>query len=152
MTRLAETPVAGLSRLRFFRQRAGLVDTGLVASRVMSLRADPKLTKTGSCEMSCIRRVVLPLFLALFVVGLPAVASACPMCNQSIQEDKSLPFAYQASILFMLAIPFSLAGGLGGLIWYKFRQHEQATQAAYALQGLQPIPVNAHRDNRGMRV
>jgi len=102
--------------------------------------------------MSCLRRVVLPLVLALCVVGLPAVASACPMCNQSIQEDKSLPFAYQASILFMLAIPFSLAGGLGGLIWYKFRQHERATQAAYALHGLQPIPVNAHRDDRGMRV
>ena len=101
--------------------------------------------------MNCIRRVLLPLAVALFVVSLPSIASACPMCNQSIQEDKSLPFAYQASILFMLAIPFSLAGGLGGLIWYKFRQHERATQAAYALQGLQPIPVPAHIDDRGMR-
>jgi hypothetical protein len=101
--------------------------------------------------MNCIRRVLLPLAVALFVVGLPTIASACPMCNQSIQEDKSLPFAYQASILFMLAIPFSLAGGLGGLIWYKFRQHERATQAAYALHGLQPIPVSAHFDDRGMR-
>jgi len=152
LTRSTECLVAGLSGLRFCRQRGELVDTGRVTGRMMSLRADPKLTETGSCEMSCIRRVVLPLVLALFVVGLPAVASACPMCNQSIQEDKSLPFAYQASILFMLAIPFSLAGGLGGLIWYKFRQHERATQAAYALQGLQPIPVNAHRDNRGLRV
>ena len=101
--------------------------------------------------MNCFRRVVLPMTLALLVVGLPSLASACPMCNQSIQEDKSLPFAYQASILFMLAIPFSLAGGLGGLIWYKFRLHERATQAAYALQGLQPIPVHLHADDRNLR-
>jgi len=73
--------------------------------------------------MNCFRRVVLPMALALLVIGLPSIASACPMCNQSIQEDKSLPFAYQASILFMLAMPASMVMALGIGI-YKMSRNE----------------------------
>ncbi|MCY2964187.1 MAG: hypothetical protein NT069_11235 [Planctomycetota bacterium] len=101
--------------------------------------------------MNLIRRFAF-LASALFVLTcLPAIASACPMCNQSIQEDKSLPMAYQASIVFMLATPFTVLGGLGGLICYKFRQHEKAFRAAYALQMTQP-PATPETGHRGLRI
>lgn len=100
--------------------------------------------------MRRIHQFVLPAILATLVVCAPTIASACPMCNQSIQEDKSLPMAYQASILFMLAMPFTVLGGLGGLICYKFRQHEKATQAAYALQAGQQ-PAGSSTGELGLR-
>jgi len=98
-----------------------------------------------------VRQIVLAFSMALLFAAAPAVVSACPMCNQSIQEDKSLPTAYQASIIFMLAMPFTVLGGLGGLIVYKFRQHEKAMRAVYAANPSQHLPPAAQNEV-GLRV
>lgn len=73
-----------------------------------------------------INRLIAAVFVGWLIAAVPTSVWACPMCNQAIQEDKSLPLAYQASILFMLGMPFTVLGGLGGMIWYKFRQHALA--------------------------
>lgn len=78
------------------------------------------------------RHIAVVCSVVLVLIVLPSIATACPMCNQAIQEDKSLPMAFQASILFMLAMPFTVLGGLSALIVYKFRKHEQAMRGVYA--------------------
>ena len=61
--------------------------------------------------------------LGLGVVALTAtVASACPMCNQSIAGQDQLPHAYMYSILFMLGMPATVFVGIGGAIYLKFRK------------------------------
>ena len=40
-------------------------------------------------------------------------AEACPMCRQANQTDSARPRAYMYSILFMLAVPATVATGFG---------------------------------------
>ena len=54
--------------------------------------------------------------LAAFAL-LPAIADACPMCKAGAEANDRLPRAFFASILFMLAVPFTLFGGFGVAFW-----------------------------------
>ncbi len=45
------------------------------------------------------------------------------MCSQSIAEEDLLPHAYMYSILFMLAMPAVVFGGIGTAIYLKFRKY-----------------------------
>jgi hypothetical protein len=64
------------------------------------------------------------LFLLLLLVVWPASASACPLCKEALvsqdQEDDD-PLrearAYNNSILFMLAVPYTLVGAFGFLVY-----------------------------------
>ncbi len=51
-----------------------------------------------------------------------AAAHACPMCNQSIAEQNSLPHAYMYSIIFMLTMPAAVFTGIGSFIFFQFRK------------------------------
>ena len=50
---------------------------------------------------------------ALAVIALDDVAFACPMCKAAAESDPRLPKAFLASILFMLAMPFTLLTAFG---------------------------------------
>ena len=52
------------------------------------------------------RLSVAVLTLALLLAAEPAWA--CPMCKAAAEADPRLPRAFMASILFMLAMPFTL--------------------------------------------
>lgn len=53
-------------------------------------------------------RLLSTAALALAVLLTADVASACPMCKAAAEADPRLPRAFMASILFMLAMPFTL--------------------------------------------
>ena len=75
------------------------------------------------------RRVMRLLRICAVVCGLALLAStaqACPMCNQSIAGQYSLPHAYMYSILFMLAMPAVVFTGIGTAIYLKFRRFHAA--------------------------
>jgi hypothetical protein len=61
------------------------------------------------------------LLVWLFAMGFSAVVSAqCPMCKTSTQNSvyaKNI----NAGILYLLAFPFVIAGGVG-IYWYKNRE------------------------------
>ena len=60
--------------------------------------------------------------LAVAAVCLSANAAlACPMCKAAAEADDKLPRAFMASILFMLAVPFTLATGFG-VAFYRLSQ------------------------------
>ena len=92
------------------------------------------------------RRAFVRLSLLLIAIALVAVAApaaqACPMCNQSIANENSLPRAYMYSILFMLGMPATVFSGFGIFLCHKFRTHN-AAQAAFA-HGNSQFPAEAH--------
>ena len=51
-------------------------------------------------------------FCASFVSDSVQQASACPMCKAANEEDDAKPRAYMYSILFMLAVPGTMVGGM----------------------------------------
>ena len=56
-------------------------------------------------------------FCANLVSGSIRQASACPMCKAANEEDDAKPRAYMYSILFMLAVPGTMVGGMAaGLV------------------------------------
>lgn len=55
-------------------------------------------------------RIIVPLFAVICTAD---VAMACPMCKAAAESDPKLPNAFLASILFMLAMPFTLATCFG---------------------------------------
>jgi len=97
------------------------------------------------------RRWLRMLCLSLLALSWPALALACPLCNEGIQEDPSLPMAYQASILFMLAMPFTVLGGIAGVIVYKFRQHARLAGAVVVPASQMANPAETPAE-RGLRV
>ena len=75
----------------------------------------------------------------LAYTGTPA-AQACPMCSEALSNpgdaqsssggpapaDDSLARGFYYSILFMLAVPFSLVTGLGTVLYINVRKADQA--------------------------
>ncbi len=61
--------------------------------------------------------IVAIAFCANLVSGSLQQASACPMCKAATEEDDAKPRAYMYSILFMLAVPGTMVGGMAaGLV------------------------------------
>jgi hypothetical protein len=53
-------------------------------------------------------RHLMIAFFATIVALSSDAAWACPMCKAAAEADPKLPTAFMASILFMLAMPFTL--------------------------------------------
>jgi hypothetical protein len=70
---------------------------------------------------------------ACAILLLAATAQACPMCSQSIANDDVLPHAYMYSIIFMLTMPAVVFGGIGTVIYLKFRNLGATVPAGEAL-------------------
>ncbi len=56
-------------------------------------------------------------------------AQACPMCKIANEQDALLPTAYMYSILFMMGMIFSLAGGVGLAVFFISRRENAALAA-----------------------
>jgi hypothetical protein len=56
---------------------------------------------------------ILFVFFLLAAGPLASAAWACPMCKLANETQSALPKAYQASILFMLGVPATVAAGFG---------------------------------------
>ena len=78
-------------------------------------------------------RKVLLLAALVFGVGMfvPVVqsAQACPMCKIANEQDSLLPRAYMYSILFMMGMIFSLAGGVAFCVYSLSRRENAALEA-----------------------
>ena len=61
---------------------------------------------------------------ALGVAGAAQVALACPMCAETVNSAGSeVSNAYQASILFMMGMPFVIFGGFAVLVYRTIQKH-----------------------------
>jgi hypothetical protein len=75
--------------------------------------------------------------------GAATQALACPSCKAATGRDGEATLnAYFVSILFMLAMPFALAGGLAFLLWRSSRRRPPEAAAAAAA----PEGAGAERD------
>ncbi|MDQ3329854.1 MAG: hypothetical protein M3552_04265, partial [Planctomycetota bacterium] len=57
-------------------------------------------------------------------------AWACPMCKAAAEADPKLPTAFMASILFMMAMPFTLMICFGVAFYRLSKNGEALSQAA----------------------
>lgn len=87
-------------------------------------------------------RIVLTLLVAgfLFGGGLVETASACPMCKAAAEEDNAQAQAYMYSILFMLAVPGLLFGGITAAL---IRLGLKEAKAMKELEGEMPVAGTA---------
>ena len=71
-------------------------------------------------------RILRPTFFGVLLIGaivlLPQVASACPTCKDGLEQtanNVNLVRGYFWSILFMMAMPFVILGGLGSYMYFE---------------------------------
>ncbi len=79
-----------------------------------------------------LRRLLLSMSLLLGVGLFTPVtqpAQACPMCKIANEQDSLLPKAYMYSILFMMGMIFSLAGGVAFCVYSLSRKENAALEA-----------------------
>ena len=84
------------------------------------------------------RRLVLSMSLLLGVAcfgPMTQPVQACPMCKIANEQDSLLPTAYMYSILFMMGMIFSLAGGVGAMVYFVSRRENAALEAMGQLGG-----------------
>jgi hypothetical protein len=69
------------------------------------------------------RTLILVLIATALVVGraLPAGAQACAMCGSALSDDP-LGRAFNWSILFMMAVPYTVIGAAGAWLYYMHRR------------------------------
>ncbi len=66
------------------------------------------------------RQIVLWVLVIGFVGSLfPIVVDACPNCKNL---DEPIARGFNWSILFMMAMPFTVVGVIGGSIFYQFQR------------------------------
>jgi uncharacterized paraquat-inducible protein A len=76
-----------------------------------------------------VRWVMVALAIAL-VLLIASVAAACPNCKEGLAQNdpqgQSIAAGYYYSILFMMAMPFTVLGTFGGLAYLSIRRARQA--------------------------
>lgn len=72
------------------------------------------------------RAVLLPMAL---VLGLTAMAAACPTCKEGLDQSdphhQSIAAGFYYSILFMMSMPYLILGSLGYLAYHSIRRAKQ---------------------------
>ena len=76
-------------------------------------------------------------------MGSATSAQACPSCKEANQTDNRLPMAYQASILFMLGMPLTLATCFGIGLYRMNKAQEEAVRAFESGEVWQGPPADA---------
>ena len=66
------------------------------------------------------QNLIIMFLFAVIVQFAPAIAHACPGCNSAL--DNSLGFGFNTSILFMMSMPFVVAGAIGFGLIYTYRR------------------------------
>jgi hypothetical protein len=74
------------------------------------------------------RWLLIALAIAL-VLLIASVAAACPNCKEGLAQNdpqgQSIAAGYYYSILFMMAMPFTVLGTFGGLAYLSIRRARQ---------------------------
>lgn len=70
----------------------------------------------------------------------PVLAQGCAMCQTLTGNDEPLAKALNVSILFLLAMPFLMAGSVGAWFVYMYRGHRSAAS--------EPQMVHIQREER----
>ena len=76
-------------------------------------------------------RLIVPAVAMVLVLGVCSVASACPSCQAALGGDEAqgdVARGIYYSILFMMSMPFAIAGTFGTLA-YRAVKREQRRQA-----------------------
>ena len=60
---------------------------------------------------------VLPILIVIGFLAMPSIAVACPNCKDGLHQNY-LAFAFGASVLFMMAMPFTIMA-----VWAYFVYH-----------------------------
>jgi hypothetical protein len=69
------------------------------------------------------RRIFTAPALAILAVLVPATAHACPGCAEAVAGDKAgLAAGFNYSIIGLMAMPFLIAGTIGGAIYRAYRR------------------------------
>ena len=66
---------------------------------------------------------IFPILIFILVLFLPAIASACPLCQGGQGYSKASISAYKATTAFLLLLP--IIGGGGIFYWIYSRKREQ---------------------------
>ena len=94
---------------------------------------------------SPLKSIALLLLVALvFSLLTPSAAIACPTCKDGLANGSShsnMVLGYQASIIFMMLMPFLILGGLGTYFYLEVRKARalQAQKAAAASPTAQQV-------------
>jgi len=67
-------------------------------------------------------RVLLAAFLALLALALPGSAHACAVCLTGAASGDPTADAYNWSVLFLMAMPYTVVGSIGGWLFYNYRR------------------------------
>jgi len=77
---------------------------------------------------------VLIALAIVIVLLIASVAAACPTCKEGLDQNdpqgNALAAGYYYSILFMMAMPFTILGTFGGLAYLSIRRAQQASSTA----------------------
>ncbi len=79
-----------------------------------------------------IRRASAVLLVLVVVVAVASVAEACPGCKQALAEGDSgqnVAKGYFWSILFMMAMPFTIVGTFGTCAYFQVRRARSQTES-----------------------
>ena len=94
-------------------------------------------------RLMCRTVIVTALLIGSQLAGpLVQPAQACPMCKIANEQDALLPRAYMVSILFMMGMMFSLAGGVA-FAMYRIGRRENADLDDLERYGLQATAQGA---------
>ena len=73
-------------------------------------------------------RRVVPVLATVLVLGVTSVASACPSCQAALGGDEAqgdLARGIYYSILFMMSMPFAIAGTFGTLAYRSIKREQR---------------------------
>jgi heme/copper-type cytochrome/quinol oxidase subunit 2 len=83
-----------------------------------------------------LRLCFLPLFTLALVLALASIASACPTCKDSLASSdpgrENIVRGYFYSILFMLAMPFTIFTAMSAYFYYEVRKARKQKLVAAA--------------------
>ena len=83
-----------------------------------------------SVNFFSIRSWTLALLLTLVLIAfVPAVVLACPACSKAL-EGTDVGAGFNASILFMIIMPFALVGVMAGGLSYRYRLLNRGNRGA----------------------
>jgi hypothetical protein len=86
-------------------------------------------------------RVCLAPAIAALILGSAELALACPGCKEALAAQKgggNLVAGYQWSILFMMAMPFTLLGLFSAYMYWEVRKAQAALDRAAAAKAQAP--------------
>ena len=71
------------------------------------------------------------LWMAAIMLVIPVAAQACPSCVEAL-KGSGVGRGFNASILFLLGMPFVLVGSIGGGLFFYLRRHSLSGQKQHA--------------------